>query len=64
MAAFLFMSARPILGHFLPFLMVFVKTTRNSGSKFCPGGNFQFSTDFHEYALNMTSYHVTEAING
>ena len=20
--------------------------------------------DFHEYTLNMTSYHVTEAING
>ena len=25
--------------------------------------NFQFSTDFHKYTLNMTSYHVTEAIN-
>ena len=32
--------------------------------KFCPGGNFQFSADFHEYTLSMTSYHVTEAING
>ena len=35
-----------------------------SGSKFCPGDNFQFSANFHEYTLNMTSYHVTEAING
>ena len=34
------------------------------GSKFCPGSNFQFSADFHKYTLNMTSYHVTGAING
>ena len=38
-----------------------------SGSKFCPGATFNFRTilaDFHEYTLHMTSYHVTEAING
>ena len=38
-----------------------------SGSKFCPGATFNFRTilaDFHEHTLNMTSYHVTEAING
>ena len=28
------------------------------------GGNFQFSADFHEPTLSMTSYHVTQAING
>ena len=34
---------------------------------FVRGATFNFRTilaDFHEYALNMTSYHVTEAING
>ena len=40
-----------------------------SGSKFCPRGGktFNFRTilaNFHEYTLNMMSYHVTEAING
>ena len=31
------------------------------------GATFNFRTilaDFHEYTLNMTSYHMTEAING
>ena len=35
--------------------------------KILSGGNFQFSGNFgrfHEYTLNMTSCHVTEAING
>ena len=34
---------------------------------FVPGATFNFRTilaDFHEYTLNMTSYHVTEEING
>ena len=34
---------------------------------FVRGATFNFRTilaDFHEYTLNMTSYHVTEAING
>ena len=83
-AALLFMSARPILGHFLPIfygfssklpgianfsikIVIFLSfwiLLYHSGSKFCLGGNFQFSADFHEYTLNTTSYHVTEAING
>ena len=36
-----------------------------SGSKFCPRVNFRFSANFgrfHEYTLNMTSYHVIEVI--
>ena len=28
------------------------------------GATFNISADFHEYTLNMMSYHVTEAING
>ena len=38
-----------------------------SGAKFWPGATFNFRpilADFHEYTLNMASYHVTEAING
>ena len=34
---------------------------------FVRGATFNFRTildDFHEYTLNMASYHVTEAING
>ena len=69
-AALLFISARPILGHFLPiFLWFLIKTARNrkffaqncdflsfwillylSGSKFCPGGNFQFSANFGRFS--------------
>ena len=94
-AALLFMSPRPILGHFLLIFYCFslrflIKTARDrkffaqncdflsfwtviylSGLKFCPrdggGATFNFRiilADFHKYTLNMTSYHVTEAING
>ena len=90
-AAILFMSLRPILGHFLLIFYCFSSKLPGiavshqnanfsfkivmflsfwillylSGSKFYPGGGatFNFRTilaDFHEYTLNMTSYHVTE----
>ena len=86
-AALLFMSARPILGHFLPILdgfsselpgianfshkiMIFYHFGYLSTflvQNFVQGATFNFRpilADFHEYTLNMTSYHVTEAING
>ena len=80
-AALLFMSARPILGHFLPIFYGFSsKLPRivNFSLKILIFYHFgYFSTflvqnfvrgratfNFHEYTLNMTSYHVTEAING
>ena len=86
MAALLFMSARPILGDFLPifdgfspklpgitnfslkivnFLLFWILLCL-SGSKFCPGATFNFRpilADFHEYTLNIASYHAIEAIN-
>ena len=37
------------------------------GQNFVRGATFIFRTilaDFHEYTVNMTSYYVTEAING
>ena len=87
-AALLFMSVRPIFGHFLPIfdgfssklpgianfslkIVIFLSfwiLLYLSGSNFVRGTTFNFRTilaDFHaEYTLNMTSYHVTEAING
>ena len=80
MAAILFMSAWPILGHFLPIfdgsssklpeiakLLLKIVIYLSFGIvpfwlQILSMGNFQFSADFHEYTLNMTSYHVTEAI--
>ena len=87
MAAILFMSARPIFGHFLPIfdgfssklpgianfslkIVIFYHFGYFSiflAQNFVRGATFNFRTilaDFHEYTLNMTSYHVTEAING
>ena len=86
-AALLFMSARPILGHFLPIFDGFsskLPEIANFSLKimiffhfgyfftflvqnFVRGATFNFRpilANFHEYTLNMTSYHVTEAING
>ena len=85
-AAFLFMSARPILGHSLPIfdgfsselpgianfllkIMIFYHFGYLSTflvQNFVRRATFNFQpilADFHEYTLNMTSYHVTEAIN-
>ena len=86
-AALLFMSARPILGHFLPIFYGFSSKLPGIANfslkivifyhfgyistfliqNFVQGATFNFRpilADFHEYTLNMTSYHVTEAING
>ena len=81
------MSARPILGHFLPIFYGFSSKLPGIANfslkivifyhfghfsiflvqNFVRGTTFNFRpilADFHEYTLNMTSYHVTEAING
>ena len=86
-AARLFMSAGPILGHFLSIFDGFsskLPGIANFSLKIVIFYHFgYFSTflvqnfvlmatfnfrpilaDFHEYTLDMTSYHVTEAING
>ena len=86
-AALLFMSDRPILGHFLPIFDGFSSKLPGIANfslktvifyhfgyfstflvqNFVQGATFNFQpilADFHEYTLNMTSYHVTEAING
>ena len=86
-AALLFISAQPILGHFLPIFdgfssklpgianfslkivifFIILDTSLPFCFKILSGDNFQFSVNFgrfSEYTLNMTSYHVTEAING
>ena len=86
--ALLFMSARPILGHFLPIFYGFssklpdipklslkiviffliLNTSLHFWCKIPNGGQLsifeQILADFHEYTLNMASYHVIEAING
>ena len=82
------MSARPILGHFLPIFYGFssklpdiTKIDAENCDFFCHceyfytflvqnsdrEATFDFRpilADFHEYTLNMASYHGTEAING
>ena len=85
-AALLFMSARPILGHFLPIFDGFSSKLPGIANfslkivifyhfgyfstflvqNFVRGATFNFRTilaGFHKYTLNMTLYHVTEAIN-
>ena len=84
MIALLFMSARPILGHFLSIFDGFLSKLplfAHNCDFFCHfeyfstflvqnsvrGATFNFRpilVDFHGYTLNMTSYYVTEAING
>ena len=87
MAALLFMSARPILGQFLPIFDGFSSKLPGIANfllkivifyhfgyfstflvqNFVRGATFNFRTilaGFHENTLNMTSYHVIEAING
>ena len=81
------MSARPILGHYLPIFYGFSSKVPEIGNFsfkiviFCHfeyfssflvqnsvwGATFNFRpilADFHEYTLNITSYHVSEAVNG
>ena len=80
-AALLFMSARPIFGHFLPIfegLSSKLPGIANFSLKIVIFYHFGYLStflvqnfvrgatlaDFHEYTLNMTSYHVIEASNG
>ena len=81
------MSARPILGHFLPIFYRFSSKLPGIANfllkivifyhfgyfstflvqNFVRGATFSFRpilADFHEFTLHLTSYHVTEAING
>ena len=82
-AALLFMSPRPFLGHFLLIfycfsselpgitnfslkIVIFYHFGYFSIQNFVRGATYNFRTilaDLHEYTLNMTSYHVNEAIN-
>ena len=62
------MNAWPILGHFLPIFYGFSSKLPEIAKfllKIVTSCHFEyFSADFHEYTLNMTLYHETEAING
>ena len=61
-----FSSKLPEIAKFSLKIVIFfviLNTSLSFWLKILSGGgrNFQFSADFHEYTLNMTSYRVTEA---
>ena len=64
-----FSSELPGIANFLLKIMIFYHCGYLSTflvQNFVRGTTFNFRpilADFHEYTLNMTSYHVTEAIN-